>query len=104
MKFIAGINTTSFFFKLIAKNAKCSPAVPLIQETANLTFRLVSEAEDGFGSELLYFENSDNQLSVSKRGRIGYFLKNGTTSIRVPNEIDAKTISLEIRSPIIVIF
>ena len=25
----------------------------------------------------------------------GYFLKNGTTSIRVPNEIDAKTISLE---------
>ena len=35
------------------------------------------------------------ELSVSKRGRIGYFLKNGTTSIRVPNEIDAKTISLE---------
>ena len=26
---------------------------------------------------------------------IGYFLKNGTISIRVPNEIDAKTISLE---------
>ena len=35
------------------------------------------------------------ELSVSKRGRIGYFLKNGTTSIRVPNDIDAKTISLE---------
>ena len=32
---------------------------------------------------------------VSKRGRIGYFLKNGTTSIRVPNDLDAKVISLE---------
>ena len=37
----------------------------------------------------------EKELSVSKRGRIGYFLKNGTTSVRVPNEIDAKTISLE---------
>ena len=35
------------------------------------------------------------ELSVSKRGRIGYFLKNGTTSIRIPNDIDAKTISIE---------
>ena len=39
--------------------------------------------------------HDNKELSVSKRGRIGYFLKNGTTSIRVPNEIDAKTISLE---------
>ena len=39
--------------------------------------------------------HNNKELSVSKRGRIGYFLKNGTTSIRIPNEIDAKTISLE---------
>jgi len=39
--------------------------------------------------------HDNKELSVSKRGRIGYFLKNGTTSIRVPNEIDAKTIGLE---------
>ena len=39
--------------------------------------------------------HDNKELSVSKKGRIGYFLKNGITSIRVPNEIDAKTISLE---------
>ena len=39
--------------------------------------------------------HDNKELSVSKRGRIGYFLKNGATTIRVPNEIDAKTISLE---------
>lgn len=39
----------------------------LLGKTANLTFRLVSETEDVFGSELLFYENSDNQLNVSKR-------------------------------------
>ena len=39
----------------------------LLGKTANLTFRLVSESEDDFGSELLSFENRDAQLSVSKR-------------------------------------
>ena len=39
--------------------------------------------------------HDNKELSVSNRGIICYFLKNGTTSIRVPNEIDAKTISLE---------
>ena len=39
--------------------------------------------------------HNNKELSVSKRGRIGYFLKNGTTSIKVPNDVDAKVISLE---------
>jgi len=39
----------------------------LLGKTANLTFRLVSESEDDFGSEFLSFENSDGQLSVNKR-------------------------------------
>ena len=39
----------------------------LLGKTANLTFKLVSESEDDFGSELLSFENRDAQLSVSKR-------------------------------------
>ena len=36
-------------------------------KTANLTFRLVSETESDFGSELLYFEESEQQLNISKR-------------------------------------
>ena len=39
----------------------------LLGKTANLTFRLVSENEDDFGSELLTYEDSESQLSVSKR-------------------------------------
>ena len=39
----------------------------LLGKTANLTFRLVSETESDFGSELLYFEDSEQQLKISKR-------------------------------------
>ncbi len=39
----------------------------LLGKTANLSFRFVSQTESTFGSELLFFENSDDQLSVSKR-------------------------------------
>ena len=39
----------------------------LLGKTANLSFRLVSETEESFGSELLFFEDSENQLNVSKR-------------------------------------
>ena len=39
----------------------------LLGKTANLTFRLVSETEDSFGSELLFYEDGDNQLNVNKR-------------------------------------
>ena len=39
----------------------------LLGKTANLTFRLVSETEGSFGSELLFFEESEEQMNVSKR-------------------------------------
>ena len=39
----------------------------LLGKTANLTFRLVAESEDSFGSETLFYENGDGQLNVSKR-------------------------------------
>ena len=39
----------------------------LLGKTANLNFRMVSENEDTFGSDLLNFENSENQLNISKR-------------------------------------
>jgi len=39
----------------------------LLGKTANLTFRLVTETEDVFGSEVLRYENSDDQLNISKR-------------------------------------
>ena len=39
----------------------------LLGKTANLTFRFVSNNEDSFGSEILFYENSDDQLKVSKR-------------------------------------
>ena len=39
----------------------------LLGKTANLTFRLVSDTEDNFGSELIFFENSEDQLNVGKR-------------------------------------
>ena len=39
----------------------------LLGRTANLTFRLVSDTENLFGSKILSFENSDDQLNISKR-------------------------------------
>jgi len=39
----------------------------LLGKTANLTFRMVSESEDAFGSQILNFENSDEKLNISKR-------------------------------------
>jgi protein-export membrane protein SecD len=39
----------------------------LLGKTANLTFRLVSETENTFGSEKLFFENETDELTVSKR-------------------------------------
>ena len=43
----------------------------LLGRTANLTFRLVSNEDDSFGSELLSFENSDEKLNVNKRVVVG---------------------------------
>ena len=39
----------------------------LLGKTANLTFRLVSDSENEFGSEILFFEDGINKLKVSKR-------------------------------------
>ena len=40
----------------------------LLGKTANLTFRLVSDSENTFGSEMLFYEDdNENQLSISKR-------------------------------------
>ena len=39
----------------------------LLGKTANLTFRLVSDNEGDFGSEILSYEDSDGTLSVNKR-------------------------------------
>ena len=39
----------------------------LLGKTANLTFRLVSETEDTFGSEPLLFEDNESKLYVNKR-------------------------------------
>ena len=39
----------------------------LLGKTANLTFRMVAESEDAFGSQILNFENSDEKLNISKR-------------------------------------
>jgi len=39
----------------------------LLGKTANLSFRIVSEEEDGFGSEILHYADEEEKLSVSKR-------------------------------------
>ena len=39
----------------------------LLGKTANLTFRLVSEDDDTFGSEILFFEDGSEKLKVNKR-------------------------------------
>ena len=39
----------------------------LLGKTAKLTFRLVSDQNNGFASELISFENSDEKLNVNKR-------------------------------------
>tara|TARA_Y100000590_G_scaffold435924_1_gene555926 strand:- start:2156 stop:3709 length:1554 start_codon:yes stop_codon:yes gene_type:complete len=39
----------------------------LLGKTANLSFRLVSEDESDFGSELLSYEDSNEKLSINKR-------------------------------------
>ena len=39
----------------------------LLGKTANLSFRLVSESEDVFGTELLSYEDEEGQLTISKR-------------------------------------
>ena len=58
----------------------------LLGKTANLSFRLVSESEDTFGSELLFFENKEEQLNISKR-----IIVSGDNLINAQPKIDNQT-------------
>ena len=58
----------------------------LLGKTANLSFRLVSENETTFGSELLYFENNQDQLYISKR-----ILLSGDNLINAKPALDNQT-------------
>jgi len=58
----------------------------LLGKTANLTFRLVSDTEDTFGSELLSFENSNDQLNISKR-----IILSGDNLINAKPSVDNRT-------------
>ena len=55
----------------------------LLGKTANLTFRLVSETEDEFGTETLSFENTDDKIKVSKR-----IILNGDNLITAKPNVD----------------
>ena len=58
----------------------------LLGKTANLSFRLVSENEDTFGSELLFFEDKEDQLNISKR-----IIVSGDNLINAQPKIDNQT-------------
>ena len=58
----------------------------LLGKTANLSFRLVSESEDTFGSELLFFEDKEDQLNISKR-----IIVSGDNLINAQPAIDNQT-------------
>ena len=58
----------------------------LLGKTANLTFRLVSETEDAFGSKLMNFENSEEQLNISKR-----VILSGENLINAQPSLDSQT-------------
>ena len=58
----------------------------LLGKTANLSFRLVSESEDAFGSELLFFEDKEDQLNISKR-----IIVSGDNLINAQPSIDNQT-------------
>ena len=54
----------------------------LLGKTANLSFRLVTDSENEFGSEILKFEETDEKLSISKRVIVsGDSLLNATPSL-----------------------
>tara|TARA_B100001123_G_scaffold267176_1_gene297443 strand:- start:964 stop:2517 length:1554 start_codon:yes stop_codon:yes gene_type:complete len=58
----------------------------LLGKTANLSFRLVSDNEDAFGSEVLSYENNDDQLNVSKR-----VILSGDNLINAQPQLDQQT-------------
>ena len=58
----------------------------LLGRTANLTFQLVSETEDVFGSELLSYEKDGGELRISKR-----VILNGDNLINAQPSLDSVT-------------
>ncbi len=58
----------------------------LLGKTANLSFRFASDTEDAFGSELLSFEDSEEQLNISKR-----VIASGENLINAKPQIDNQT-------------
>jgi len=58
----------------------------LLGKTANLTFRLVSESSEDFGSELLLFEENNEKISINKR-----VLLSGDNLINARPTIDNRT-------------
>ena len=58
----------------------------LLGKTANLTFRIVSESEGAFGSELLSFESKDDKLNISKR-----VILSGDSLINAKTDFDNQT-------------
>ncbi len=68
----------------------------LLGKTANLTFRLVSNNEDSFGSEILPFEDGSDDLSVNKRVILrGDSLDNATASFDSQNNAAIVNFSLD---------
>ena len=58
----------------------------LLGKTAKLTFRLVSDGDSEFTSELLSFENSDNKINVNKR-----IIVSGDNLINATPKLDNQT-------------
>ena len=68
----------------------------LLGKTANLTFRLVSNNEDSFGSEILPLEDGTDKLSINKRVIIrGDSLNNATPSFDNQNNVAIVNFSLD---------
>lgn len=58
----------------------------LLGKTANLTFRLVSGEDNAFGSELMSFDNTEEELNISKR-----IIVSGDNLINAKPRVDNQT-------------
>ena len=68
----------------------------LLGKTANLTFRLVSNTEDGFGTEILEYEDGSEKLPINKRVILrGDSLENATPSFDSQNNATVVNFSLD---------
>ena len=68
----------------------------LLGQTANLTFRLVSDENDDFGSEFLFFEDGSSKLKINKRVVMsGENLVNATPSFDNQNNMTIVSFTLD---------